>query len=152
VTLAKTQAFGTNWTGSIEDISARAAAEEPRWKFQLHADHLDATELDRWFGPRGRPNWLQRLLPSLLGEKAIAAGGNTAASELLRRVHAVGDLETDTLSIEKLKFAHAKAHLELYNLKVHARDMECEWAGGTVRGSLDGFFTPKPGYDIAGEF
>jgi AsmA family len=150
VVLTKAQAFGTNWNGTIEDLSSRAVGEEPRWKFQLHADRLDATELDRWFGPRGRPTWLERLLPSLLGGKS--GGGVTNASELLREVRAEGELEADSLTIEKLKLAHARARLEIHALQVHGSEMECTWAGGTIRGSFQGVFSAKPRYEIAGEF
>jgi hypothetical protein len=151
VALGKALAFGTNWAGTIEEISSRAIGEEPRWKFQLHADRLDATELDRWFGPRGRPTWLERLLPSLLGGK-IGDSGVTAASELLRQVRAEGVLEADSLTIEKLKLAHARTHLEIRALQVHGSEMECSWAGGTIHASFQGVFSPKPRYEIAGEF
>jgi len=150
VTIGKAQAFGTNWSGKIEDFSSRAVADEPRWRFQLHADRLDAAELDRWFGPRGRPSWLERLLPALLGGKS--GSGITNASELLRRVRAEGQLEADSLTIEKLKIAHAKARVEIRALKVHAGEIEGQWAGGTLRGSFQGVFSPKPGYEMAAEF
>lgn len=98
--LAKVDAFGAAWSGTISENSDGIGSEDGNWHFQLHADHLDATELDHWVGPRSRPNWLQRLLPSLLGNT------NTAqASELLRRVSAEGELTTDSLTIEKIKLA-----------------------------------------------
>jgi hypothetical protein len=156
VAIGKAEAFGTNWSGTIEDSSSTAVADESRWRFQLHADRLDATELDRWFGPRGRPTWLERLLPSLLGGKGVGgkggASGITDASELLRRVRAEGDLEVDSLTIEKLKLSHAKARLDIRALRVRASEMECVWSGGTIRGSFEGVFSVKPHYEIAGEF
>lgn len=152
VTLGRTEALGTILTGTIEDWGSQGGAGSPQWNFQLHADRLDATELDRWFGPRGRPNWLQRLLPSVLGGKTAEGGSVGGASELLRRVKAAGDLTVDSLTIETIKIAHAKARLEIGELRIEARDMEGQWAGGTVRGRLDGVFSPKPRYEIAGEF
>jgi hypothetical protein len=152
VALTRAQAFGTNWSGTVEDISSRALGEDPRWKFQLHADRLDATELDRWFGPRGRPTWLERLLPSLLGGKSVGASGITNASELLRQVRAEGELEADNLTIEKLKLAHARARLEIRALQVHGTEMEGAWAGGTIHASFQGVFSQTPRYEIAGEF
>jgi hypothetical protein len=151
VAIGKAEAFGSNWSGTIEDSSSTAVADESRWRFQLHADRLDATDLDRWFGPRGRPTWLERLLPSLLGGKS-GSSGITNASELLRRVRAEGVLEVDSLTIEKLKLSHAKTRLEIRALQVHASEMECVWAGGTIRGSFEGVFSVKPRYEIAGEF
>jgi len=85
----------------VNDAPALDDSAGNNWKFQLHADHLDATDLDLWFGPRARPNWLQRLLPSLLGKSDSSA----KPSELLRRVTAEGDLEADSLAIEKIKLA-----------------------------------------------
>ena len=121
------------------ELEARKAA----WHFQLHADHLDATELDRWIGPRSRPNWLQRLLPSLLGNT------NTAhASELLRRVSAEGELTTDTLTIEKIKLAKAHAKLALHDLHLEVRDADAQWAGGTIRGGMQALFSPLPKYEL----
>jgi hypothetical protein len=152
VAFSKAQAFGTNWSGTIEDIPSRALGEDLRWKFQLHADRLDAAELDRWFGPRGRPTWLERLLPSLLGGKNVAGSGTTNASELLRQVRAEGELEADSLTIEKLKVAHARTRLEIRSLQVHGSEMECTWAGGTIHASFQGVFSPKPRYEIVGDF
>jgi hypothetical protein len=146
-TIEKGAAFGAAWSGTISEEEGAAAGEESSWRFQLHADHLDATELDRWFGPRARPNWLQRLLPSLLGEP------NTArASELLRRVTAEGDLTADTLTIEKIKLAKAHAKLGLHALHLDVQDAEAEWAGGSVHGTAQASFSPLPKYELAAEF
>ena len=68
------QVVGIDLAGDPADTDGNA-----KWNFQLHADHLDATELDRWIGPRARPGWLQRLLPSLLGG-ATARPTRTRAS------------------------------------------------------------------------
>jgi hypothetical protein len=48
--------FGGQWSGTIRQTSAIDENGNPKWNFQLHADHLDAAELDRWIGPRARPN------------------------------------------------------------------------------------------------
>lgn len=145
-TIGKADAFGAMWSGTIWEMNGGNSGEESDWRFQLHADHLDATELDRWFGPRARPNWLQRLLPSLLGEI------NTArASELLRRVSAEGELSADTLTIEKIKFGKARAHLALRALHLEVRDAEAQWAGGIVRGAMTAEFSPQPRYEVKGE-
>jgi len=145
-TIGKVDAFGASWSGAVSQNVEAIESEERKWIVQLHADHLDATQLDRWFGPRARPNWLQRLLPSLLGGKD---GSNAAqASELLRRVSAEGELSADTLSIEKLKFAQARASLSLNNLELHARNIAAQWAGGTIQGEVQAKFSPTPHYEI----
>lgn len=142
-TIGKLEAFGANWSGNISEAGTD---QEHKWLFQLHADRLDAADLDRWFGPRARPNWLQRLLPSLLGgnDKNGAAG----ASELLRRVSAQGELTADTISIEKMKFTQARASLELQNLELRAQSVEAQWAGGSIRGQMQAQFSPVPRYQV----
>jgi hypothetical protein len=143
-TIAAAEAFGATWSGTAGESSPAGDAELPRWQFKLHADHLDATELDRWVGPRARPNWLQRLLPSLLGSSY--AGGKP--SELLRRVSAEGEITADTLSVEKIKLSKARARICLQNLQLKVRDVEAQWAGGTVRGYMNAEFSATPKYEI----
>src|SRR5450432_423941 len=111
-TIGKAEAFGAGWSGTIAETPEGGDGDWPRWQFRLHADHLDTAELDRWVGPRARPNWLQRLLPSLLGN--TNAGGKP--SELLRRVSAEGDLSADFIGIEKIKLTQAHAKLSLQDL------------------------------------
>ena len=129
-TLGKVEAFGAAWSGNISEPFDGTASDESHWGFALHADHLDAKELDRWIGPRARPNWLQRLLPSLLGGTETAG----RASELLRRVSAAGELSADAITIEKIKLVKARARLSLHALHLEATDVEAQWAGGAVRG------------------
>jgi AsmA family len=141
--IAKLDAFGAAWSGTISENAQPAAGEPANWHFQLHADHVDATELDRWIGPRSRPNWLQRLLPSLLGS------ANTAqASELLRRVSAEGELTTDLLTIENIKLSKVHASVALRTLQLEVRDTEAQFAGGVVRGGMQASFYPLPKYDV----
>jgi hypothetical protein len=144
-TIVRAAAFGATWSGSI---SALPVTDDfgNNWKFQLHADHLDAAELDLWFGPRARPNWLQRLLPSLLGKSDAGA-----PSELLRRVTAEGEIEADSLSVEKIKLARARGHVAFRDLHLEVRDAQAEWAGGTARGSVSAIFSVVPKYEIFAE-
>jgi AsmA-like protein len=146
-TVNKAGAFGATWNGTISETLPVDGRELPRWKFQLHADRLDAAELDRWVGPRARPNWLQRLLPSLLGKSNTQA----KASELLRRVSADGDLFADTVVIEKIKLSTAHANLLLMDLHLDVREAEAQWAGGEVRGSMLAVFGAAPKYEISAE-
>ncbi|HKN24887.1 MAG TPA: AsmA family protein [Candidatus Acidoferrum sp.] len=144
--IGKVDAFGATWSGGISESTAASGNDENSWQFQLHADHLDATELDRWIGPRSRPNWLQRLLPSLL------VNTNTVgASELLRRVSAEGELTADTLTIEKIKLAKAHAKLAIHSLRLVVHDAEAQWAGGTVNGGIEAVFSPLPKYELSAE-
>jgi hypothetical protein len=145
-TIGKVDAFGAEWTGTISETGEGTGTDENNWHFQLHADHLDAAELDRWTGPRSRPNWLQRLLPSLLGN-----ANAVRASELLRRVSADGDLTADTMTIEKIKLAKVHARISLQALHLDVRDAEAQWAGGMVHGGMQALFTPLPKYQMNAE-
>lgn len=143
-TIGKAEAFGANWSGTISEAGEAGGSPENGWRFQLHADRLDAAELDRWFGPRARPNWLQRLLPSLLGQSASTG----KASELLRRVSAEGELAVDAVSVEKIKLVKAHATLALHNLQLEVRNAEAQWAGGNVHGQITADFSPVPHYEV----
>jgi uncharacterized protein involved in outer membrane biogenesis len=147
-TIGGLEAFDAAWTGRIEETTPEGAEGDKRWQFRLHADHVDATELDRWFGPRGRPNWVERLLTSFRG------GQNTAAkaSELVRQVSAEGVLAADTVTIEKVRLTKAQAKVALRDLQLRIEDAEAEWAGGSVRGQMQALFSPVPKYEAAAEF
>jgi len=154
--LTRVGAFGGVWSGTISETIARAgeeatsAGDSPnRWQFSLHTDLLDAAELDRWFGPRARPSWLQRLLPALL-----SSSGDKGAkpSELLRRISAQGEISADTLIVEKVKLAHASAQLTMRDLHLEARDAQAQWAGGTMGGELQAEFSPTPEYEVRAQF
>ncbi|HEY4977663.1 MAG TPA: AsmA family protein [Candidatus Acidoferrum sp.] len=148
-TITKANAFGAAWSGTATEGAARTSEERglPRWQFRLHADHLDATELDRWVGPRARPNWLQRLLPSLLGNTNV--GGKP--SELLRRISAEGELSAEAVTVEKIKLSDAYAKLSLENLELNVREAEAQWVGGNVRGTMRAEFSSTPKYEIAAQ-
>ena len=108
---------------------------------------MNAAELDRWVGPRARPNWLERLLHSFLGEVTPA----TPASELMRRVAAEGRLRIARLTVEKLKLENVVAQGSLRDLKLEVRNSEAEWAGGRVRAKINSSFLPRPSYEIRAE-
>jgi hypothetical protein len=146
-TIGKAGAFGATWDGAMEEMPAAEDGGLSGWKFQLHADRLDAADLDRWVGPRARPNWLQRLLPTLLGNSSAPAN----PSELLRRVSAEGELSADAIVIEKVKLSRAQAKLQLRDLHLEVKDAEAQWAGGGVRGSMRALFGAVPKYEISAE-
>jgi len=154
--ISKVQGFGANWSGEIAQVQSGAAVTpldtEAAWQFRLHADKVDAAELDRWVGPRARPGWLQRLMGSLLGSASSGSVMNTPASELIRRVNADGELRIDDLTVEKLKLSQVRASGSLRDLRTEIREAEAQWAGGTVRGSAKAQFAPKPGYEVSLEF
>ena len=145
--IVKVDGFGGTWTGNIEESLPADSENEPQWNFHLSVDRLDAADLDRWVGPRARPNWLQRLLPTLLG----GAAPTTPASELVRRVAAEGELDIAQLTIEKLKLEHVRTKGSLQDLQLDVREAQAEWAGGRVRAKIHAKFLPRPVYEIAAE-
>lgn len=162
--LGTVEGFGTTWTGAIKESKSAGDAENPRWIFDLHGERLDAAEIDRWVGPRARPNWLQRLLTSLSGgaspsaspqETAVASFNNaaqaTSASELLRRVDAEGNLTVNELIAEKLQLHEVHVAGSLRALHLELSDISAQWAGGKVRGTLSAKFAPRPLYDFTAQ-
>jgi AsmA family len=140
------EGFGTTWSGQLAEAAVVDADGSAKWNFHLHADHLDAADLDRWMGPRARPGWLQRLLPSLLGSVA-----NPAASELLRRVNAEGELSVDEFTLQEIKLGQVRASGALHDLHLELRQAEARCAGGILRAKLRAAFLPRPSYDVTAE-
>jgi hypothetical protein len=145
--VTRVEGFGGMWTGDIEETARADGENGANWNFHLHADQLNAADLDRWVGPRARPSWLQRLLPQLLGGSAPSA----PASELVRRVNAEGELGIAQLTIEKLKLEQVLAKGSLHDLQLDVREAQAEWAGGKVRAKINARFLPRPVYEIAAE-
>lgn len=145
VDMTKVNGFGGAWSGSIVERKIADGEEGPRWNFNLTADRMNAAELDRWVGPRARPNWLRRLLSSFLG----GSSASPAASDLVRQMNADGDLTIGELTIEKLKFSNVHAEGSLHDLQLDVRDADAQWAGGTVHAQLNAMFAPLPKYDVA---
>jgi len=143
----RVEGFGAMWTGNIEEPVRANEDNGPKWFFHLRADQLNAADLDRWVGPRARPNWLQRLLPPLLGGSAPS----TPASELVRRVNAEGELDIGQLTIEKLKLEQVQARGYLHDLQLDVSEAQAEWAGGKVHAKINAKFLPRPAYDISAE-
>jgi hypothetical protein len=141
------QGFGANWSGDIVEATGADPENEAAWNVQLHADKLDATELDRWVGPRARPGWLQRLLPSLLG----GAAQSGPASELVRRLNVSGDVQVDEFTIEKLALQQLHLWGTLQDLRLKISDGRAQWAGGNIRATMLAKFLPRPIYDLHAE-
>lgn len=142
--IGQIEGFGATWSGNITELSSTDPERQGTWNVQLHADHLDATELDRWVGPRARPGWVQRLLPSLFSGRAQAV----PASELVRRLNVAGNLQVDEFTVEKLKLQQLHLQGSLHDLQLNVTDGRAQWAGGTVRATMLAKFLPRPAYDL----
>ena len=144
--LTELEGFGATWSGQLTETAFADADGGAKWNFQLHANHLDAADLDRWMGPRARPGWLQRLLPALLGSAA-----NPRASELLRRVNAEGEVKIDEFTLEQVTLNQLRASGALRDLRVDIPEVEAHCAGGILRAKLRAAFLPRPSYDVTAE-
>ncbi|HTQ63122.1 MAG TPA: AsmA family protein [Candidatus Solibacter sp.] len=144
VDVTKVNGLGGAWSGSISERNIPDGVVGPRWNFSLTTDHLSAAELDRWVGPRARPNWLRRLLSSFLG----GTSSTPAASDLVRQMSAEGDLNIGQLTIENLKFANVRAEGSLHDFQLDVRDADAQWAGGMVHAQMKATFAPVPKYDV----
>ena len=142
--IGQVQGFGATWSGNIMELSSTDPEQPGAWNVQLHADHLDATELDRWVGPRARPGWVQRLLPSLFSGKTQTV----PASELVRRLNVAGNVQVDEFTIEKLKLQQLHLQGSLQDLQLNVIDGRAQWAGGTVHATMLANFLPRPVYDV----
>lgn len=142
--IGQVEGFGATWSGNITEIKSPDLEQQGVWNVQLHADHLDATELDRWVGPRARPGWVQRLLPSLFSGKAQTV----PASELVRRLNVVGNVQVDEFTIEKLKLQQLHLQGSLHDLQLSVTDGRAQWAGGGVRATMLAKFLPRPAYVV----
>ena len=146
VDVTKVNGFGGVWSGSITERNIPDGVVGPRWNFSLSTDRLSAAELDRWVGPRARPNWLRRLLSSFLG--GSSSSSSTAASDLVRQMNADGDLNVGQLTIENLKLSNVHAEGSLHDLQLDVRNADAQWAGGTVHAQLNAMFAPVPKYVV----
>jgi hypothetical protein len=144
VDVVRVEGFGGTWSGSIAERAFADGENTPPWNFTLTTDRMNATELDRWVGPRARPNWLQRLLPSLLR----GSSPNPAASELVRQMNADGELNIGELTVERLKLANVHAEGSLHDLLLDVREANAQWAGGAVHAQIHAKFAPLPKYDV----
>src|SRR5207302_1098853 len=145
--LLRVEGFGGNWMGGIEEKPKTDDQTPPNWKFDLNVDHLNAAELDRWVGPRSRPNWLQRLLQSFLREVTPT----TSASGLVRRVDAEGrlpdrlsgvasgNLEVKTEGVgreELLKNLDGSGTVKLKKIEMRGLDLPASVADGAARSGI----------------
>src|SRR5256885_6030094 len=76
---------------------------------------------------------------------------NPAASELVRRVNAEGEVRIDEFTLEKIKFSRVRAHGALHDLHLDIREAEAQWGLGKVQAKVRAAFLPRPSYAIAAE-
>jgi len=142
ITISSAEALGTTWRGSI----ARKYSD-PQWSFDLTADRLDATELDRWLGPRARPGFLARIIGADLG-----AASGPIADALVTRLAAHGRLRAGSISVPPLQIEKLDAQTELAGRTIHIRSAQGDFFGGIISGSFDAELLRTPSYQFQGRF
>ena len=139
VTLASAQAFGANWTGTLDRSEA-----DPQWQFALSTDQLAAADLDRWLNPRWRESFIDRVLPFL-----NSSVPSTAVPDSLRGFGklTVGDFFAASFDFHALAgdFAINGCNIALDNASAQA-------FGGKVTGSLEASLLASPAYEIHARF
>jgi hypothetical protein len=142
VALSSAEAFGAVWHGSL----ARKYSDK-QWTFDLSADRLDATDLDRWLGPRARPGFLARFTGS--NSTAIAAPfGGAVVTRLVAR----GRLRAGEIDIPPIHIEQFEGEAELAGRTVRIRKAQADFFGGKISGSLDAQLLPDPSYQFQGRF
>ena len=117
-------------------------ATAPLWQFDLAAEQLDATELDRWLGPRARPDWLSRLISPAPTPRVVPPAPDT--------IHARGRLRVASFSLAPLAAQNVQAQIEIDGRTLDAQQIQAQLYGGNVSGSLEAKLTGRPAYRFTG--
>jgi AsmA-like C-terminal region len=152
IALSAAEALGANWRGTISRKPAPLAANSiaaprPPWTFDLTADRLDTTDLDRWLGPRARPGFLARLAG--FGSAAAAAPLPHAG---VARLAAQGRLRVAELDLTPMRFDQLDTAVELAGRTIKIRDAQAGFFGGKASGTLDANLVADPSYEFQGRF
>jgi hypothetical protein len=147
VTITKATVLGAHWQGTIwrNNLSSPSNntnnSSAPEWQFDLAADHLDAVELDRWIGPRARPNWLARIFTTS-GSATVQIPDPGPLSQL----HAHGTLRADTFTLAPLAVESLRAQIEVAGRNVNLSEFDAKLNGGTISGGLLATLDADPNY------
>jgi len=147
VTLSVALGFGAHWKGWLRKSLAQSSDAAQPWEFDLTADRLNAAELDRWLGPRARPSLLQRMVPF--------AARNRSSSELdavLSSLRAHGRLRVDEVVFSPLSLPGFHAEAEIEGRNITLRNVQAEFYGGSVKGTLGAQLLAEPVYHFQAQF
>jgi AsmA-like C-terminal region/AsmA family len=143
VTVVRATALGAHWQGALAwPQSSASAGAAPLWQFDLAADQLDASELDRWLGPRARTNWFAQLFSPTPTPRLIPAAP--------RQLHARGTLRVGRFSVSPLEAQNIQAQLELDGRVLTAQQIQAQFYGGSITGALEAKLTERPAYRFSG--
>ncbi|HEY4838787.1 MAG TPA: AsmA family protein, partial [Candidatus Acidoferrales bacterium] len=156
ITIVKASALGAHWQGTIwrsdvptvqnKNASTTELAQPsaaPEWEFDLATDHLDAAELDRWIGPRARPNWLARIFtPEASGNSTVPGPGP------LSQLRAHGTLRAETFTLAPLEVQSLRAQIEMLGRNINFSEFDAKLNGGTISGGLAASLEADPIYHL----
>lgn len=135
LTVNSAEAFGGQWSGTL---TLSPLGEDTR--FSLKADRLNAEDLDRWLNPRWRQGFLGSVLPFL------SSNGPEKIPSTLR---ASGRLSIDDFAFSRFVMEHLSGNLLLDQRQISFQDVEADFSGGKVSGSLKADLRGLPAYNIS---
>ena len=138
VTLSSAQAFGAHWSGTFDHDLADG------WQFALAADALSASNVDRWLNPRWRQSFLDRMLPFLNSRAPVNASPEG--------VRARGRLAVEEFAIAPLALKRLRGDLSLDGRHWEFSNVEGQFQGGQLAGSLVADLEAAPKYEVALDF
>jgi hypothetical protein len=159
ITLASAEAFGALWSGFFDrrdptpEASPTPSHSQPRdslrnssdgWRFALSADHLAASDLDRWLNPRWRESFLDRVLP-FLNSRPLAA----AQPENLI---AAGNIGVDQFTLAPVSIHHLQADASIDGRHLTISNLHAQLAKGDLSGSVRADLDPTPAYLVDLDF
>jgi hypothetical protein len=138
VSLSSAEAFGANWTGTLEHELADG------WKFSVSGDSLSGAELDRWLDPRWRESFLDRMLPFL--------NSSAPASDTLGSLSARGKLALDEFTLGPVAVHRLRGDLTLDGRHLELANAAGQFDRGRVAGTLQANFDSTPKYETTINF
>lgn len=138
IALASARAFGTRWNGTLEHQLSDG------WKFSIAGNSLSAAELDRWFDPRWRESFLDRVLPFL--------NSTAPATDALDSVHARGKISLEEFALTPVAIHRLQGNLAINGRRVELTGASGQFDRGQIAGSLKANFAPTPRYETTADF
>lgn len=132
--VSSAEAFGGLWSGTL---SLSTPAGDAR--FSLKADRLNAEDLDRWLNPRWRQGFFGSVLPFLSSDSAPNTSSGLRAS---------GRLSVDDFAFSRFVMQHLSGSFALDQRQITFQDVEADFSGGKVSGSVKADLRALPIYKV----
>lgn len=139
ISLTSAEAFGARWNGTFERRDPDGG-----WRFALAADHLAASDLDRWLNPRWRESFLGRTLSSL--------SQHSSAVATLENLRASGKIAVDQFTLAPFALRRLQGDLKIEGRQLALANAKADFYGGKIGGSLDAALDAAPSYHASFDF